>query len=318
MFVARGIAISLSGFAIIYCVLSLAVACGWRRAWARAQRLSVRHAADMLFTLRMAPFIAALLTTATLTVPSFLLLEPRAIDEPVGEISLALGACGLILGLAGITNAAIVVRKAARAVREWTRGAQLRQSASSVPVLTVSRASPAMTATGILRPRILLSSAAQLQLTGGECQAALDHELAHVRRADNLKKLLMRFVAFPGMRGLEAAWLEATEMAADDAAVATTGAALDLAAALIKLSRMVPEAATADLTASLVLGPASAVQARVARLLAWREEQLVGKHSRWRGLSFGMAATLAAMAMFALTYRQLLMNVHTATEWLVR
>jgi Zn-dependent protease with chaperone function len=66
-------------------------------------------------------------------------------------------------------------------------------------------------------------------------QTALNHEVAHVSRRDNLKKLLLRFVAFPGMSGLETAWLEATEMAADDAAVSTAGDALDLAAALIKL-----------------------------------------------------------------------------------
>jgi beta-lactamase regulating signal transducer with metallopeptidase domain len=320
MFAVRGFAISLSVFVIVYCLLSLAVACGSRRAWVRAQRLSARRAADMLFAVRMSPLIMAASITATLIVPSFLLLEPRAIDEPVGEVSLALGAYGLILGLVGIINAAIVLRKASRAVANWTSGARLAQSASSVPVLTISQASPAMTATGILRPRILLSGAAKLHLTGGELQAALDHELAHVRRADNLKKLLMRFVAFPGMRGLEAAWLETTEMAADDAAVATTRDALDLAAALIKLSRMIPEAAPTDLTAALVHGPASAVQARVARLLAWKEEHGVpaGKRPRWQRLTFGLAATLAAIAMFALTYSQLLVKVHTATEWLVR
>jgi len=286
----------------------------------RAQRLSPRRAADMLFALRMFPIIAAGLITAALTVPSFLVLEPRAIDEPVGGVSLALGACGLILGVVGIVSTAVALCWASRAVDEWTRGARPAESASSVLVLTISPASPAMTATGILRPRILLSGAAGLQLTGGELQAALNHELVHVRRADNLKKLLMRFVTFPGMRRLEAAWLETTEMAADEAAVATAGEALDLAAALIKLSRMVPEAATADLTTALVHGPASAVYARVERLLAWSEEHGVaaGKHSRWYELSFGLAATFAAIAIFALSYSQLLVDVHTLTEWLVR
>ncbi|HXW90620.1 MAG TPA: M56 family metallopeptidase [Terriglobales bacterium] len=320
MFAARGIIVSVSVFVIVYCVLSLVVACGWRRAWGRAQRFFVGRAAGVLFALRMFPLITAGLITAALTVPSFLLLEPRAIDEPVGGVSLALGACGLILGLVGILSAAIGLRRASRAVAEWTRGARPAESATSVPVLTISPASPAMTATGILRPRILLSGAAELQLTDGELQAALNHELAHIRRADNLKKLLMRFAAFPGMRGLEAAWLESAEMAADDAAITTTRDALDLAAALIKLSRMVPEAATTDLTAALVRGPRSAVHARVERLLAWCEENSVaaGKHSRWYRLSCGLAATFAAIAMFALSYRQLLVHVHTATEWLVR
>jgi len=66
--------------------------------------------------------------------------------------------------------------------------------------------------------------------------------MAHAHRRDNLKKLLFRFCAFPGMSRLEAAWCEAEEMAADDAAVASVGDALDLASALIKLSRLAPVA----------------------------------------------------------------------------
>lgn len=320
MFVARGIAISLSVFVIVYSVLSLAVACAWRRAWVLTRQFSIRRVADVLFALRMFPLIAATLITAALTVPSFLLLEPHGIDEPVGGISLALDAFGLTFVLVGMLNGAIVWGTASRAVAEWTRGARPAESATSVPVLTISPAWPAMTATGILRPRILLSGAAELQLTEAELRAALGHELAHVRSADNLKKLLMRIVAFPGMTGLEAAWLETTEMAADDAAVGTTSDALDLAAALIKLSRMVTEAATADLTAALVDNPTSAVCARVERLLAWSEEHdtAAEKHSQWCRLTVGLAATFSAITIFGLTYSKLLVHIHTATEWLVR
>lgn len=320
MFAARGIAVSLSVFVIVYSILSLALACVWRRASLCAQRLSVRRAADMLFALRMFPLITAALMIAGLTVPSFLLLEPRATDERVGAVSLALSGCGLIVGLVGIMNAAVVLRRASRVVAEWTRGARPDMSLSSVPVLTISPASPAMSATGILRPKILLSGAAELRLTRRELQAALNHELAHVRHADNLKKLLVRFVGFPGMSGLEAAWLETAEMAADDAAVATTYDALDLAAALIKLSQMVPEAGTPYLTAPLVHGRASAVYTRVERLLAWGEEHgaATQKYSRRYGLFLGLAAIVALIAMFALDYSQLLAHVHVATEWLVR
>jgi len=323
MFAARGIAVSFSVFFIVYCALSLAVAFGWHRAWTHGRRLSLRRAADFLFALRMLPLTTAAVITAIFTVPSFLLLEPRAIDEPLGGIPLVLGICGVLLAVVGLVNASLAWRRASRAVAEWTRGARFGEATGSVPVLKISPPFPPVTVTGIVRPRILLSGSAQLQLTGPELQTALNHELAHVRRADNLKKLLMRFVAFPWMGGLEAAWLEATEMAADEAAVTTSCEALDLAAALIKLSRLVPEAAPTDLTTALVHGPASAVHARVERLLAWveagKERRLpVRKYSSWYGLGCGLAAASAAIAMFALTYSQLLAHVHTATEWLVR
>ena len=159
---------------------------------------------------------------------------------------------------------------------------------------------PAMIVAGILRPRILVSRAAELELTAGELEAALNHELAHVRLADNFKKLLMRFVAFPGMRGLEAAWLETIELAADDTAVVTTRDALDLAAALIKLSRMVPEGPTPDLTVALVHRPVSTICLRVERLLAWSEDRDVAsrKPSRFNRLSLGLTASFGALAMF--------------------
>lgn len=316
----RGIAVSLSVFVLVYWMLSLAVVVGWRRAWMRAHRFSVRRGADVLFALRMFPLIAATLITAALTVPSFLLLEPRVTNEPIGAVSLALGVCGLILVVAGIKNAVVVFRKAARTVVEWTRGARPAGRARSVPVLKILPTTPAMTTTGILRPRILLSGAVELQLTESELQAALNHELAHVHRADNLKKLLMRLVPFPGMRQLEATWLENTEMAADDAAVTTSGDALDLAAALVKLSRTIPKAATKGLAAALVHGPASAICARVERLLTWSEKPCVAgaKPSRYYWLSFGLPASFIVLAMFALTYNQLLVYVHEATEWLVR
>lgn len=172
-----------------------------------------------------------------------------------------------------------------------------------------------MIAAGIARPRVLLSGAAEAALTANELQMALNHEVAHVLRRDNFKKLLLRFLAFPGMSCLEATWLEATEMAADDAAVSTAGQALDLAAALIKLSQL-PAEPPVDLTAALLHSAASTVNARVERLVAWSESRRVPppKYSPW----YGATAALATITMFAVTYTQLLVHVHTATEWLVR
>lgn len=315
MFAVRGLAVSFSVFVIVYVALSLAVTCTWRRLWFYVQNHPVRRIADVLFAVRVFPLLSAALITAAFTVPSFLLLEPRAIDEPIGEVPLVLGICGALLGLFGLLNAAIALRKASRAISTWTDQAQPVESCVSVPVLRIARSLPAMTAAGIVRPKVLLSGAAEFVLTANELQTALNHEVAHVRRRDNLKKLALRFVAFPGMIGLETAWLEATEMAADDAAVSNVSEALDLAAALIKLSRLGPIEAPVDLTAALVHG-ASSMNARVARLIAWCDERRVPaqRYSSW----YAIGAAVATVTVFAVTYSQLLMRVHTATEWLVR
>ena len=315
MFAARGIAVSFSVFVMVYCVLSLAVCLAWRRIQLYSQRHPVRRVADWLFAVRMFPVVTAAVITAAFTVPSFLLLEPRAIDEPMGEVPLVLGLCGVAFAIFGAVNAGLAVRRTWRTVANWTHEAEPMNTPAPVPVLRIAHAVPAMTAAGIVRPRVLLSGAAESVLTASELHTALNHEVAHVRRRDNLKKLLLRFVAFPGMGALEAAWFEATEMAADDAAVTNAGEALDLAAALIKLSRLGP-APAADLTAALVHSPAEVMNARVERLLVWSTDRRVPQQARswW----YGLTAALATIAVFAVTYSQLLVHVHTATEWLVR
>ncbi len=315
MFALRGIAVSFSVFALVYCVLSLAVCLCWRRVRIYGKH-PVRRTADFLFALRLFPLLSAAMITAAFTIPSFLLLEPRAIEEPLGGIPLALGIFGALLGCAGLVNATLAVRRASRTISAWTEAAQPLASSAPVPVLRIARPVPAMAATGIVRSRVLLSRAAENLLTSNELETALSHEVAHVRRRDNLKKLLLRFVAFPGMRGLEHAWLEATEMAADDAAVSSTRDALDLAAALIKLSRLGPAEPPADLTAALVHSPASVMNARVERLIAWNEARRP-LPARENGGAVACVA-IVTLAAFAVTYTHLLVHVHAATEWLVR
>jgi beta-lactamase regulating signal transducer with metallopeptidase domain len=316
MFAIRGIAVSFSVFVIVYAALSLAVCLVWQRIWLHSRDHAARRVADLLFTLRIFPLMAAALITVAFTVPSFLLLEPRSIDEPMGGIPMTLGIVGILLGTSGLVNAGLAVLRTWRTVATWTKEAQPLDTGSPVPVLRISPAVPAMTAAGILRPRVLMSGVAEFLLTANEMQTALNHEVEHVRRWDNLKKLVLRFVAFPGMADLETAWLEATEMAADDAAVSNAGEALDLAAALIKLSRLRPAGSRADLTAALIHSPAATMNARVARLIAWSEDRLVAssRFSPW----YGVGAALATVAVFAVTYSQLLAHIHTATEWLVR
>jgi len=315
MYALRGIAVSLSVFLMVYCALSLAVRVTWKtvRDWTR--RHGVARSADMLFALRVLPLLAAALVTAAFTVPSFLLLEPRSIDEPLGVIPLVLGACGALLGLIAIANAARAIWKARRAISMWTTGAKPVLTPAPLPVLRISHVVPAMTAVGVIRSKILFSGAAESMLGEGELRTAMNHELAHVRRRDNLKKLLFCFVAFPGMLELEAAWLEATEMAADDAAVSNADEALDLAAALIKLSRLTPTVAV-DLTAALVHSPGFLMNARVERLIAWNGERRAAARSPWGW--YGLTAALATVAVLAVIYSPLLADVHTATEWLVR
>src|ERR1700730_277171 len=315
MFAARGIAVSFSMFFLLYGGLSVVVATLWTKIRLHNERYPAWHCADLLFAVRMLPLAISLAVTFAFTVPSFMLLEPHAIREPVGAISLLLGLCGLILVLLGILNATAAVLAASRTIATWVGDGLLVEGESSVPVLRISRVVPALTAAGIFRPLVLMSDAVETVLNASELRSALRHELAHVRRRDNLKKLLLRFVVFPGTAALEVAWLQATEIAADDAAVSTASEALDLAAALIKLSRLATFPSAPDIATTLIHAPLPSVNARVERLIAWNGQQ---KPALALLPLYAVCATLTTVAAVAVTYHQALERIHIATAWLVR
>lgn len=317
MYALRGVAVSFSVFFLFYCGLS-AVVCLLSR-WTRWKLLgtSVRRWSNLLFFLRLSPAVAASAITLALAVPSFVILEPRSAEEPLSALAIVLAGGGILILLAGLCNAALALKSASEAVERWSTGAHVVQSCTAelpVSVLRTSATAPPLTAAGILKPTVWLSGAAEFVLNERELQSALRHEFVHVRRRDNLRKLILRFVAFPGMKRIEADWREATEMAADDAAVGNESQALDLAAAVIKLSRLTPFYTPTALTTTLVQSPAESVNARVQRLVDWRERPVPEGVSCWR---YAMCASAIAAGL-VVSYSGLLIRVHEATEWLVR
>jgi Zn-dependent protease with chaperone function len=172
---------------------------------------------------------------------------------------------------------------------------------------------PPLTLVGVRRPRVLVSESTVALLSRDELQIALKHEVAHMQSRDNLKKLIFRFCPFPGMAKLESAWSQTAELAADDAAVSNQDDAVDLAAALVKLSRLVPVEAAPVCTVGFVTGSLSA---RVARLLAWDEAD---KTQRLRiRLWYAIPPALAALFCVMISYGPALALTHDVTEWLVR
>ena len=318
MFALRGMAVALSVFFLVYAISSAMIAMAWGRLIGRVQNFSPRQRVDLLFLLRIAPLALATLVTAAFTVPSFLLLEPRSIREALGLPPIVLGFCGLLLLLAGLTRCAISWWQAARIVRDWNSSSTSAQGVAreTGTVTRLDAASPLFCTVGILRPRVMVSTAVETLLSASELRTAIQHETAHVRRHDNLQKLLLRFVSFPGMRSFDRALFEAMEFAADDAAVSTKLEALDLAAAILKLSQAAPVPVIPELSTGLVHSPAATLSTRIERLLTWQKPAVETKRnsSSWYALCT-LAVTVAA---FALTYSTLLARIHTATEWLVR
>ncbi len=235
MFALRGIAVSLTFFVLVYCLLSALVAVAWRSL--KLLRAAEQRVAGLLFALRILPLMTSVVITCAFVVPSFQLLEPRSIHEGMGTMPLTLGVCALLLIACGCYRVITAQIKTSRAVARWLEGADPLPVDSDPQMVTfrAKRGAPPLTLVGVRRPRVLVSESTVALLSHDELRVALQHERAHMRSRDNLKKLVFRFCPFPGMARLESAWSQAAELAADDAAVSNLNDAVDLAAALVKV-----------------------------------------------------------------------------------
>ena len=312
MFVLRGIAVSLTFFVLLYCLLSLMVVSGWR-CLRFLRSASAQAQASLLFWARVFPLLASAFVTLGLVVPSFVLREPRSIHEDMG-VPLVLGIACLLLFALGAFRVVAAQMRTSRVVADWLKGANALDAGVTAPAFRANRGTPPLTLVGVCSPRVLVSEATVALLNRDELRVAVRHEISHMRSRDNLKKLVFHCSPFPGMAGLENAWQEAAELAADDGAVTSICDALDLAAALIKLSRLIPLQGTPAFTMALVSGSGS-VRGRVERLLAWDGSKVRPIQTRWRYVLPPLLATiLCAIAV----YGDVLTQTHRVTEWLVR
>lgn len=269
IFAARGLLVSLAFFATVYCPLSVLVAFAWQGT-GRIRRNARPISPNFLFGLRIFPFAVSTVITIFFTFPSFWLMERASLDEDAGTFVLA--ACSLVILSAGLLRALRAQSRTKRAVSHWSvEAASVRsgQGRGASAVMSASNGAPALILVGICKPKVMVSDMAATLLSDQELHAAVRHELGHKSSWDNLKKILISATPFPGMSSLENAWRDAAELAADDAAVAHRQDALDLAAALIKLSRSSAKQWSEAVLASELLSGSSSVGPRVKRLLEW-------------------------------------------------
>jgi uncharacterized membrane protein len=314
IFVARGILVSLAFFAVMYCPLSLLVAFA-ARSLNRIGRKPTASSANFLFGLRILSFTVSAGVAVVFTFPSFWLMERASLDEDAGTFALA--ACSILILGAGLFRGLQARARTKCAVKLWSvgsseLGARSIGSRTDTPPLSASNGAPALILVGIRRPRVMVSDIAAILLSERELQVAVRHELEHKHSWDNLKKVLISATPFPGMSALENAWREAAEVAADDGAVSNRQDALDLAAALIKLSRYSTQWFSPALASELV-GGSSSIGLRVERLLRWR---ISGRKLR-RTWPWTLLVLLTAIVCIGSNYGATLVLTHRLTEILV-
>jgi Zn-dependent protease with chaperone function len=310
MFDIRGILVALAFFGVLYCLLSLVMVCIWRGAYL-LRRISAAGLARLLFGLRIFPLVASTLVTLAFALPAFFRLESGVIDEDLG--TLVFSTCTLLLLAACLFRVLTAQARTVRVVAEWMEGASALDAGTHVPTFQAKPGIPSLLLFGVSKPKVLVSETAVALLSREELRVSVRHEVEHIRSRDNLKKLITHCCLFPGMAGLERAWQEAVELAADDAAVSSRREAIDLAAALLKLSDLAPFQPSPAFTTGLV-NVSTSVNLRVERLLAWNESKMRGAQWSWWYL---LPLVLATVWFAAAYYGQALLFTHRLTEWFV-
>jgi beta-lactamase regulating signal transducer with metallopeptidase domain len=168
---------------------------------------------------------------------------------------------------------------------------------AGTPVYRLRTALPVALTAGFLRPAVYLSDGLLQQLSPAELEAIMAHEGAHRRRRDGvvgtLLALLYQLFPLPGGRSLQREWERAAERACDAEAAQRTGSPCDVAAALLKVARLVsrPQPVIAGVTA-FAAASGDAIEGRIQALLMLPTGSLLP--ARRRHLSAGLVVSSLA------------------------
>lgn len=297
----RLLCLSLASFFLVNLVAGLLVSALAKFAGRVARRMRSRDGARFLFALRLAPVALGVFVVGCLCVPSYLWMEPEAINEPVGGLCLLAAGLAVLVWLLSTLRAARAVMRSRRYLLQCREGERvIGIPGERFAACVIRRREPLFATAGILRPRLMISECAIAAFPGEELASALRHERAHGESHDNLKHLLMLLVPdslpfVPAMRPLERAWAALAEWSADDRASAgSERRSVALASALIRAARLTASPhPPLDLVTPL-LADAGDLSERVDRLLGNKAVP------EFPGKSFGAAGVLV-LTLFSIS-----------------
>jgi Zn-dependent protease with chaperone function len=235
-----------------------------------------------------------------LFLPAHLRFEPAAGEESFG----------FLLRLLAVRAAVLLTRSSWRALSaartDYRLASEVRRAAVPLDAGALEvRGFPGVSLAGILRPTILIGSDTLAALTPAELDAAISHEQAHRRSADNFKQFLMfcspdLFGWSARARQLEDRWRAEAECQADArAAGGDDRRALVLASALVKVARLTRRSSVVvPSPAWSAFHLAALLETRVRRLTAGRAPADTGDSPRWGGLVLA-AIGVATAAWFS-------------------
>lgn len=282
MFFVLGLSILLAALLVLNSAASLIASLLWKIFGDRITRWSGHRSAQTLFLLRTVPVALGIGGVLFLLAPAYLRHEPRVGHEDVSVKLAILASLSAICIAVAVGRGIATWRATTRLTAEWLRNAEPIQIPTvNVPTYQVEHTFPLIAVVGAFRPRLFIAKQVFQSLTPAELTAALEHETGHILAHDNLKRAVVRtcrdLVLIPGGHGLDRAWLEASEAAADEfAARRSRRIGLDLASALVKIARMIPPGARPAMTAGAFLASeegALGFRARVRHLVHLADNQ---------------------------------------------
>ena len=325
-----GICLALTALLALNAAASALAEVVWRALRSRSSRWAAEARARFLFALRVLPSALAAAFVFALVVPAYVLTEPPHTDETVGAKLLILAlasAAGLLAAAWRIARTWWATRVLAR---EWLRRAEpVAVEGVTIPAYRILHRFPVIAVVGVLRPRLFIASKVFDALGADELAAALAHERRHVEARDNFKRAALQasqdaLLLAPIGRTLTRAWARDCELAADESAASDSpAAALSLASAIIKISRLIPAGARPTLPAGAhLLGEEEdALSRRVRNLLRLAatgdRKRLTPPTPAVPLLAWAFRLALCAATLFVFAHPSVLKVAHAAIEQVV-
>lgn len=325
MYFFLGICLLFAFLLVLNFLVSLAASLVWRIIENSAQNWSARSRTQVIFSLRIIPLIVAIVLVSAFLVPAYLLFEPHSPDETV---SLKLGIL-TTLSIIGIAAASFRVFgtwwRTHRLVKDWLKLSEpIFIENLKIPVYRIRHPFPIIAVVGTFRVKMFVAEQIFDSLDAHEIQAAIAHECGHLATKDNFKRTILRIcrdlLVFPMGKRLDKAWAENAESAADEFAAQNGGdsTALNLAAALVKIARIVPPntSPAMPLGAFLIEDNTADITWRVRRLVKLAGNLNSLKNTSKIGLRLALTICSAVfLSIIALaTNHNFLFQVHTILE----
>ena len=294
-------------------------------------KCSARTRAEILFVMRIGPPVIAIVAIAVFMIPSYLRYEPYATNETVGwklGMLASISAIGVALAIWRGVRSWLATRSL---LKQWLAASTpIKLDTITVPTFVFEHSFPIIAVVGAIRPRLFIAGRVLESLTEAELAAAIAHEYGHLAAQDNFKRSVMRIsraalLLIPCGRWLDRAWSEASESAADEhAAQQSSQVALDLASALVRIARMIPNGQRTTLPAAvsgfLVENDAPGVKVRVSRLVELASTDprlLVSSAPLFRFVPWFVLTLVVVLSVTIESRPQVLAAVHEFVEHVV-